>query len=311
MRKAITLFMILTVGLCYAQNYNAPTYNYSGEKISLKENTFQCQQIAKLEGDKSEGYQGMDIWGNYMVSCQNSGIATIYKFSGDTINKISQFKLGCFSQYNHANVASFSNIYYSKTDVFPLLFVSQSYVNTINGKKDVIYVERISNDMRSSKLVKTIWFNDVNQLCGYAVQYVIDRESNYLYGYANTISNSDPNNRHRIIKFHVPSILDSKDSLIVLTDKDLVENYLVEDTYSAPFNPIGQGLFIKDGLLYMPVGIGTADEPSMLCVWDLHSRYMRNVIDLTKATFGELEDCSMYDGNLIIQSQGNLFRIKF
>lgn len=38
---------------------------------------------------------------------------------------------------------------------------------------------------------------------------------------------------------------------------------------------------------------------------------MQNVIDLTKATFGELEDCAYYKGDLYIQAQGDLFRLTF
>lgn len=37
----------------------------------------------------------------------------------------------------------------------------------------------------------------------------------------------------------------------------------------------------------------------------------QNVIDLTKATFGELEDCAYYKGDLYIQAQGDLFRLTF
>ena len=42
-----------------------------------------------------------------------------------------------------------------------------------------------------------------------------------------------------------------------------------------------------------------------------HKITMQNVIDLTKATFGELEDCANYKGDLYIQAQGDLFRLTF
>jgi hypothetical protein len=61
----------------------------------------------------------------------------------------------------------------------------------------------------------------------------------------------------------------------------------------------------------MPTGVGKPETPSYLYVWDLNGRYMRNVLDLRTATHSEMEDSSMYDGYLIIQSQDGLFKIKF
>lgn len=61
----------------------------------------------------------------------------------------------------------------------------------------------------------------------------------------------------------------------------------------------------------MPTGFGKEKQPSILYVWNLNTRTMQNVIDLTKATFGELEDCAYYRGDLYIQAQGDLFRLRF
>jgi len=72
--------------------------------------------------------------------------------------------------------------------------------------------------------------------------------------------------------------------------------------------PIGQGLFIREGKLYMPTGFGSRKAPSILYVWDLQKKSME-VIDLTKSTFSELEDCSWYDGALVIQAQSGLWKI--
>lgn len=61
----------------------------------------------------------------------------------------------------------------------------------------------------------------------------------------------------------------------------------------------------------MPIGFGTPEHPSLLYVWDLAKRKMQNVIDLSKATEGELEDCAEWMGELLIQTQGNLYSIRF
>ena len=43
----------------------------------------------------------------------------------------------------------------------------------------------------------------------------------------------------------------------------------------------------------------------------LMNNISENVIDLSKATFGELEDCAAWGNSLLLQTQGNLFRLDF
>ena len=287
-------------------------YSYAGVPVNLAEHTFRCEHILKLQGVEKEGYQGMDIWGDYIFSCQNSGWLTVYRIDGGLIEReCKPFKLASYDKVNHANVATFGRTFYNKEDRFPLLYVSQCNREPINGRKDVLYVERVANDLKSSELVQTIYFKDTDHLFGYALQWVIDSDNNYLYGYGNTVDNTNPLNHHRIVKFRIPKLNESTDGIVTLTNDDLLENYLIEDTYAAPFNPIGQGLFIKNGQLFMPTGFGNEKCPSILYVWNLETRTMQNVIDSTKATFGELEDCAYYKGDLIIHAQGDLFRLTF
>ena len=61
----------------------------------------------------------------------------------------------------------------------------------------------------------------------------------------------------------------------------------------------------------MPTGVGQEMFPSLLYVWDLKAKRMYDVVDLTKATSGELEDCSSYHDSLIIQGQNGLYKISF
>lgn len=291
---------------------DGPTYRYEGDRICLTEHTFRCQHVAKLEGQPKTGYQGCEIYGDYFLSGQDTGFLTIYDITTNGLKKKSgPFKMACWNKSNHSNVFSFGNLKYAADDPFPLLYVSQCQRQTINGMKDVVYVERISVDMKSTTLVQTICFKDRKHLFGYALQWVIDRDNNYLYGYGNTVGNSNPLNKHRIVKFRLPSLDESTDGVVYLTEEDLLENYLIEDTYAAPFMPIGQGLFIRNGRLFMPTGFGTEKAPSLLYVWNLQNRSMQNIIDLRKATKGELEDCAAYRGDLMIQSQGDVWRLHF
>lgn len=279
--------------------------------MALAQSHYTAKNISKLSGAPKEGYQGMDIWKNYLVSCQNTGIVTLYNFNGDTIVKIGNpFHLASYSKFNHSNVASFGTTFYTPSDKLPLIYISQTYKKPINGKKDLLYVERINPDSLTAQLVQTICFNDTNHLFGYALQWVVDRENNCLYGYGNTIDNNNQNNKHRIIKVKMPTLADSKDGFVTLNESDLLENYLIEDTYKKPFNPIGQGLFVRNGLLFMPTGFGTQTHPSIFYVWDLKSKKMRE-IDLIQTTQGELEDCAFSNGNLYLQGQKGIFKLTF
>ena len=282
----ITLLFI--GGMSCAVSLNAKTdikkVTYQGNKISLASNQLQCQFVAKLKGHEKQAYQGMDICGNVVASCQNSGWISFYNYDGKRLTQIiPPYKMDCYDKINHSNAASFSNYKYDSNDPLPLLYVSQASKHAWQGnKKDVLFVERIAPDLKSTKTVQS-----------------------------NTITNTTPTNKHRIVKFRLPECREGSDSIITLTDKDLLENYLIEDTYGKYYQAIDQGLFIKNGLLFMPTGFGKPSAPSMLYVWDLQTRRMHNILDLTKATFSELEDCSAWNNSLMIQAQGNMFRIDF
>ena len=285
------------------------TFTYSGERIDMQQHTFKSTLVGKLQGIEKQGYQGMDVWGQTVVSCQNTGVITLYNYDGRTLTKRGEsFPMASNDKENHSNVVSMSRTFYKEGDPLPLIYVSQCSKGRYKGMKDVCFVERIKPELNATELVQTILYKDENKNFGYAVQWVLDNENGYLYGYGNTINNNDPQNRHRIVKFRIPEV---KEGLVTLTDADLLENYLLEETYSQPFNPVGQGLFIKDEVLYMPTGFGTEKAPSILYVWDLKARRMRNVIDLTKATKGELEDCAAFGSALMIQAQGSMYRLDF
>lgn len=166
-------------------------YTYSGSKIELNRpgskrisdnRKFTSQYIGKLAGRKGKGYgyQGMDIYGKYLLRCQNQGVASIYRFDGKQVDCLSQFELASFHADNHANVANFGTEFYAKGDPLPLIYISQAQKKTIKGLKDALYVERIAADLQSSALVQTIVFDDPDHLFGYALQWAIDKEDGFV-----------------------------------------------------------------------------------------------------------------------------------
>ncbi|MCR5560353.1 MAG: hypothetical protein K6F58_00845 [Bacteroidales bacterium] len=256
---------------------------------------------------KGSSYQGMDVCGKLLVSLQDRGVATVYRLSGKDYRMLGQFHLASYDEVNHSNVLSFGCEKYDGGDPLPLAYISQCHKKTYNGLKDILFVERIAPDFKSSSLVQIIRYDDRNGDFGYALQWVIDQKNRLLYGYGNTVNNTDPANRHRVIKFRLPAF--EEGSTVVLTPEDALENYLIEDVSGFSFNPIGQGLYVWKDKLYMPTGVGKPGKPSILYVWDLVHKSME-VVDLTRCTAGELEDISRYRGHFIVQSQEGLFVLK-
>lgn len=252
---------------------------------------------------KQSSCQGMDIWGNYLVSLQNAGKANLYNFTGTAATLLGSFNLGSAASDNHSNLASFGTQRYAETDKLPLLYVSRAQGTTdADGMVNVCYVERIDPDSLKSTLVQKICFTGVNG----AGQYMIDRKNGYLYIFGNTIKNSAEGNKHYIYKFAIPKAGPGQASKVWLNTSDAIEGYCWEDTYTGGANPVIQGGAVLDTLMYLPCGYNTSANPSVIYVWDLKNRQMKHEIYLQGVFTGELEDVSTaIDGRLYIQAQPN------
>ena len=270
--------------------------------VALDVTKARLTEVAPLQGKSGEGYQGMAIWGDWVVSCQNQGYVTLYRLPG--MKKVSStFSLGSCAKTNHANVAAFGTEYYKQGDSMPVLYVSQAYPKTVGGEKDVCYVERILPEGRA-ETVQRIVFDDTDHLYGYALQWTVDREHQRLIGLGNTISNDDARNCFRIITFQLPKLSDGP--VVHLRRSDADACYLIQTTDPRyPHQVVGQGACVKDGCLYMPTGFGSEKAPSIVYVWDLNKRKLRHIIDLSKELNKvEMEDIDFYQGDAYIQTNG-------
>lgn len=269
---------------------------------------FVCK-LSKPEG-MGGGTQGFDIFGDYMVNCRNYGYGLVFRFNGKSATFLGGFPFGSCDRNNHSNVASFGKEYYRSGDPLPVLYVSQAAKTSWNGLKDVLFAERIAPDFKSSELVQTIHYDDADHDFGYALQWVVDREGGFLYGYGNTTKDSDiEGNRHRIVKFRLPKLDESdRNGMVILKKADLLENYTIED-YGFSFATIGQGLFVWKDRLYMPTGSGNDKNPARLYVWNLRTRKMDVVEELDYAGMGEPEDMSRWRDIFIISSSKGLYSI--
>ena len=88
------------------------TFTYSGERIDMQQHTFKSTLVGKLQGIEKQGYQGMDIWGQTVVSCQNTGVITLYNYDGRTLTKRGDsFPMASNDKENHSNVVSMSRTF--------------------------------------------------------------------------------------------------------------------------------------------------------------------------------------------------------
>jgi len=262
---------------------------------------FKQKDVGALQSDQKQGYQGMCIYEDWLLSLQNKGYATLYKLPS-LEKKTETFKLGCFGDTNHANVAAFGVEKYDENDPLPLVYVSQAYKNVVNGEKDVCYVERISLDGKA-ETVQRIVLDDPEHLYGYALQWTIDHQRRHLIGFGNTISNNGEGNRFRVMVFSIPHLSDGK--VVHLTADEAIENYLIQDFDSRyPSKVVGQGACVWNDCLLMPTGFGREDAPSIVYVLDLKTRTLRNILDLSKTLKNEMEDIDFYQGDVYIQTNG-------
>ena len=260
------------------------------------------QKIADLQGAPQQSYQGMAIYGDYMVSIQNTGQATIYRLQNDKLQMLRQFPLASHTSENHANVAFFGTERYHKSDQFPLLYVSQCSKQRYKGMKDVCFVERISLT-GEPQLVQTIVLDDPDGLFGYALQWMIDAKHNRLIGYGNTIENLGKGNRWRTMVFPMPKLSDGP--VVHLNPRNALDNYCIQDLDPRfPSNHIGQGACVKGDQMFIPVGVGTEQQPSILYVWNLKTKRLDGIHNFQKQVPHEFEDCKPYRRTLIMQTNG-------
>ena len=189
-----------------------------------------------------------------------------------------------------------------KADEFPLLYVSQCSKQLYKGMKDVCFVERISLS-EAPQLVQTIVLDDKEELFGYALQWMIDPKRDLLIGYGNTIENMGKGNRWRTMIFRMPKLSDGP--IVHLNPRDALENYCIQDLDSRfPSNHIGQGACIIKNQMFIPVGLGTEQHPSIIYVWNLQRKCLDNILDFQSQVPHEFEDCDFYNHKLIMQTNG-------
>lgn len=291
--RSLLIIMAVTIVLLSASCSSVRCVEFTTDHI---------QQVGTLEGFPKQGYQGMSIWGDYLVSLQNTGLATLYHLTENGLKPLRQFPLASHHTANHANVADFGNERFDQGDLLPVLYVSQCSRQRYEGLKDVCFVERIMPD-DDPQLVQTIVLDDPEGLFGYALQWVVDHRHNQLIGYGNTLENLAQGNRWRMMTFPLPRL--SEGAVVHLKPEDAIDNYCIQDLDTRfPSQQIGQGACVIKDWMLIPVGLGTKEQPSILYVWNLRKKRLDGVYDFQQQVPAEFEDCAPYGNALLVQTNG-------
>lgn len=289
--KRILLFALIAIPfMAFGQN----AYDYYGEKVQLEAHYFQSKNIGKLQGDKKQLYQGMDIYNGFLVSTQSSGIITIYNIQNSGLEKEKQLKLSFFSKTANAYNVTFGLKKISDDDMLPLLYVS--------GNNGTLYVEQVEKKFKNVQCVQTISLQNTQAK---NVIWAIDKENDFLYAFC-TLKNGV----HQILRFSVPEINESLQD-VKLKSADALEAYTIEDYYQGKSINSANGIYINNGQMFITCGAGSQKDASRLLIWDIYGKMMRNMIDLSTATRDKLTSCSVYDGALFVQSQGSIYKLIF
>lgn len=173
---------------------------------------------------------------------------------------------------------------FSATDRYPLLYISQTEAS------HSCFVIRLSDDAQSYELIQTIKYSGKkHHQKSNSYDWFIDLNNNLIYTYGHYNGNRE---KREIVKFKLPSLENAE---VLFTDDDVLDSFVLEN------QSIYQGSKIIDGLLYAPVGAGSALYPSRLVIIDLNKKEVHDDIPLA---CGEPESIGKYKTGAIIATGG-------
>lgn len=273
---------------------------------------FRLQDFPELQ--HTHNVQGCAILGDLLFSMQDKGWCNVFDLGSRT--PVSQFPLASYGRNQHANVAFFGPYRYDSTDRFPLLYVSQCKSKPVteiglaetDSLSRLLFVERILADESG-----TPFGSELVQIVAYEPKqwnsrlWIADtKHPDAIWCYGNTVGNEKPGNHIVLSKFAFPEFSADK-FLVTLSDEDALETFNYDDILPegarGPQDGILQGAFLRDGLLFLPIGVGTPEHPHELFVSDVSrfgSKRLRWAhFDYTDIIPWEPEDYDIWNDRLV------------
>lgn len=241
------------------------------DEVVKSEGDFGFQQI----GNTVAGYQGMAIFGDYLVRTANGGTHKIYRIEDNGFSLIGSFAL---NGLGHANSVQFAPV------LEPGQFLPYLYVSAFNSKCKVVEIDNLT----SAHVVQTITYD----IAG------LPADSNFQIGddgYLWLTTLDSASNAYVFIKFRKVSVSEGD---VTLTSQDVMDKW--ESSEKFPYNPyVWQGEIIKKGKVYFLYG-QTGNRKRGINIFDTQTHSLLFQVDFTNLSGLEMEDIDFYNNSIIV-----------
>lgn len=227
--------------------------------------------------------QGMAVYKGKIFLLNDQGFCRVY----DLIERknVGNFPLSSANKNNHANCASFGTEYPVGNREFPALYVSEC------RKPYRCFVENVTMD--SAMLIQTLRYGEEKET-QVVHNWIVDREERKLYAVSRM--SKAASDSVCITRFRLPFLIEGN---VTFKEKD------VEERFCVMFPNLLQGGTIRNGYLYLSVGLHTGNEgrkdaERAIVIIDLRKRSISRIVSLQDKVVNEPEDVDFYGNNLLL-----------
>lgn len=226
---------------------------YSGKKIEITKNTLAYYKYMSIDTSVFEGQsiQGSCVYENILfVACNTMSKIVMYDLA--LKNKIGEIVLSPVPTY-HCNTINFGKQKYSKTDIYPLLYVS---MENIAEHKLIVLRITDSDGTYNTEVVQTITYPSPEESLQYYPNATIDNENQCIYviGYIKNSYLEDNSNALRIRKWKLPNHSDGNVTLEIANSLK---------TFNIPALNCTQGSLVYNGNILQCYGANWAGDGSI------------------------------------------------
>ena len=206
-----------------------------------------AQTIGKKIGtrkvvDLDYGYpQSASAFGDYAIICQDKIMAKHYLVNMRTLR---EYQVIDYEKENnaHCNSCDFSNTFYSESDYFPLLYISQG-----NNTKRIDVMRLIGNpnngDIITMQKIQTIYFpKDMADTLYYMESTLNPNGEIWITGYTQNSYYSGANNKIKFKKYKTPDITAGD---VTLSDTKLLDSFEIDFFSTAQDSCIVDNIYMQ------------------------------------------------------------------
>jgi hypothetical protein len=254
---------------------------------------------------KDQAAQGFAVYKDTAFLFQNTGYCRVYNLKTDRF--VSEFALDTAAPENHANCASFGVEFPAGVHSYPAIYISEC-----NGRSRC-FVEEINE--KGATLLQTLALA-TGGLEDRAFDWIVDRGQKCLYALALSPA-PDPAKpkaeiqRVLVTKLPLPPLPPAAETAVVFKKSDILDQFLLT------FPNLIQGGTVRNGFLYLPVGLHDAARGAKaiksreILVVNLETKKIERRVDLNATVPDEPEDADFHGDTLLMfcGQGGGLYKI--